>query len=58
MNEETQEQHYKKIFLQKMSTYYDLMEESGIDGFKIETVMHTLGFKFDVKIDSMGNGRL
>lgn len=50
MNEETQEQHYKKIFLDAMSTYYDLMEESGIDGFKVETTMHTLGFKFDVRL--------
>ena len=51
---ENKEAHCKQVFLDTMSTYYDLMEDAGIDGFKIETVMHTLGFKFDVKLDSMG----
>ncbi len=50
---ETQEAHYKALFLDAMSTYYDLMEQAGIDGFKVETTLHTLGFKFVVKIDSM-----
>ncbi len=55
MNDETQESHYKKIFLETISTYYDLMENAGIDGFKVELHMHTLGFQFYVTIDSRGS---